>query len=492
MSHLAHIDREDARLAALRALELLDTPPEAEFDAIVAGAQHLFDCKIAYVALIDANRQWFKASCGLDASETSREVSFCTLTIANDDLLVIPDTHADERFAHNPLVVGPPHVRFYAGVPLRVKDPTCEALLPIGTICVADDRPHSPAADKLAVLTGMARVVEALIDARRLSRDSLRLVLERQDALDEMARTQRLLTHAERMARIGSWRLEIPTGHVHWSEQTYAIHALEPHLDEPLAEALSFYSKPDRALLNDAIERCARDGTPWDLELDLTDARGVVRRVRTLGEIDRRGGERVAIMGVIQDITERHHFERHLLAAARTDELTGLPSRRAFNLEVEQLLNTAGDSPPLPFALAIIDLDRFKEVNDRLGHAAGDDVLQRMAGKLQGADYLGANFVARVGGDEFVVLMMGGDTSDRLPGCLSRLLADLRLEVTDRGDIIQVSATIGACLCDEELRNRSALLKAADDALYRAKARQRGVAAIAGREEVIRRDPHSC
>src|SRR5438552_996113 len=66
MSHLAHIAREDARLTALRALELLDTPPEAEFDAIVAGARHLFDCKIAYVALIDANRQWFKASCGLD------------------------------------------------------------------------------------------------------------------------------------------------------------------------------------------------------------------------------------------------------------------------------------------------------------------------------------------------------------------------------------------------------------------------------------------
>jgi hypothetical protein len=63
---------------------------------------HLFDCKIAYVALIDANRQWFKASCGLDASETARDVSFCTRTIANDDLLVIPDTHADERFAHNP------------------------------------------------------------------------------------------------------------------------------------------------------------------------------------------------------------------------------------------------------------------------------------------------------------------------------------------------------------------------------------------------------
>lgn len=168
-----------------------------------------------------------------------------------------------------------------------------------------------------------------------------------------------------------------------------------------------------------------------------------------------------------------------------------MPSRRAFNLEVEQLLNTASDSPPLPFAMAIIDLDRFKEVNDRLSHAAGDDVLQRMAAKLQDTDYLGANFVARLGGDEFVLLLTGGDAGDRLPGCLSRLLADLRLEVTDRGDLIEVSATIGACLCDEEFRSRSALLKAADDALYRAKARQRGVAAIAGREELIQRDPRS-
>lgn len=335
----------------------------------------------------------------------------------------------------------------------------------------------------------MARVVEALLAARRLSRDSLRLVLERQDALDEMARTQRLLTQAERMARIGSWRLEIATGHVHWSEQTYAIHALEPHSEEPLAKALSFYSAVDRTKLVEAIERCSIDGTPWDLELDLTDARGVSRRVRTLGEIDCRGGQRIAIMGVIQDITERHHFERRLLVAARTDDLTGIPSRRAFNLELEQLLETSSREDAQPFALAIIDLDRFKEVNDRLGHAAGDEVLQCMAAKLQSAHYPGTHFVARLGGDEFVLLLSGPSVPKQLTDCLVGLLGELRQSVADGSESIQVSATIGACLFGPEVRSRSALLKAADGALYKAKACRRGTAVIAGQDKVIERDP---
>jgi hypothetical protein len=96
------------------------------------------------------------------------------------------------------------------------------------------------------MLQGMARVIEALLESRRLSQESIRLALERQDALDEMARTQRLLQQAERMARIGSWRLELATGHVQWSDQTYAIHGLEPGSDEMLDHALSFYPDGDQ------------------------------------------------------------------------------------------------------------------------------------------------------------------------------------------------------------------------------------------------------
>lgn len=490
MSETSDGPNEVGRLAALRALELLDTPPEAEFDAVVAAAQHLFDCKMAYVSLIDANRQWFKARCGIDATETARDVSFCTHVVATDAMLVIPDTLGDDRFSSNPHVVGPPYVRFYVGVPLHASAEHDGVALPVATLCVADDRPHDPEPEKLEVLRGLARVVEALLAARRVSRESLRLAIERQDAIDEMTRTQRLLQHAERMARIGSWRLELASGQVHWSEQTYAIHGLEPHAQEPLATALSFYGDEDRSRLETAIEACASDGTPWDIEVDLTDARGLLRRVRTLGEIEERVGERVAIMGVIQDVTDRYRYERHLREVARTDELTGMPSRRAFNEELGRDLQDA-DRSEVPVALAIIDLDRFKEVNDRLGHAAGDEVLVAMANKLQAADYLGDRVTARFGGDEFVLLMRGEDVPARLSINLPRLLGDLCYIAGHGAAQVQVTATIGACVSKPRQCDRSTLLKLADDALYRAKSADRGTAAIARQSGLISADPRS-
>jgi hypothetical protein len=280
MVNITGIVDEVARLKALRALDMLDTPPEAEFDAIAAGARHLFDCKFAFVSLIDADRQWFKAACGLEASETPRDVSFCTHTVAADDLLVITDARQDIRFATNPMVVETPFVRFYAGVPLRVTPPGGGAALPIGTLCVADDNPQDPTPDKLEILIGMARVAEALLEARRTSKENLQLALDRQEALDDMARTHRLLQHAERMARIGSWRLELESGQLHWSDQTYTIHGLAPGSQEQLGTAMQFYPEDDRAKLEAALDRCAQLGTAWDLELNFTDAQGRPRRVR--------------------------------------------------------------------------------------------------------------------------------------------------------------------------------------------------------------------
>lgn len=473
---------EQARLAALRALDVLDTPPEAEFDAIAAGARHLFSCKFAFVSLIDESRQWFKAACGLPASETPRELSFCTHAVAADDVLVIPDASIDVRFANNPAVIGGPFIRFYAGVPLRVTAPGFTRL-PIGTLCVADDQPHEPGPEKLAILAGMARVIEALLEARRTSRESLRLALDRQDALDEMARTHRLLQHAERMARIGSWRLELPSGQVHWSDQTYAIHGINPGSHELLATAMQFYPVSDRAKLEAAIERCAQQGTPWDLELNFTDAQGQPRRVRTLGEIDQRLDKRVAIMGVVQDITDRYRFERRLVAVARTDELTGIPSRRAFNEELEIALERARNGAA--FIVAIIDLDRFKEVNDRLGHAKGDEVLRMVASKLRAARYLAVHSIARLGGDEFVLILRAKRTQEQLARDIARLLTDLRHPVPASTGVIMVSSTIGACSYGQGNIDRSSLLKNADDALYRAKRIARGTGAIAGSETLI-------
>lgn len=147
-----------ARLQALRALLVLDTPPEERFDRIVRFAAEEFDVPIALVSLVDQDRQWFKAKVGLDACETSRDASFCGHAIVQDAVLVVEDALQDERFADNPLVTGPPHIRFYAGAPLQL--PGGQR---IGTLCLLDRQPRTLAALDLSILGGLRQlVVEAL------------------------------------------------------------------------------------------------------------------------------------------------------------------------------------------------------------------------------------------------------------------------------------------------------------------------------------------
>jgi GAF domain-containing protein len=150
-------DRE--RLQALRALLILDTPPEERFDRVARFAADEFDVPMAFVSLVDEKRQWFKARVGLDTCETDRERSFCGHAILKPEFFVVEDTHADERFADNPLVTGEPHLRFYAGAPLQL--PGGER---VGTLCLADRRPRTLDAVDLAILGSLRDlVVEELV-----------------------------------------------------------------------------------------------------------------------------------------------------------------------------------------------------------------------------------------------------------------------------------------------------------------------------------------
>lgn len=162
---------EADRLADLQALELLDTPPEERFDRIVRLAMGLFDVPIAYIALIDADRQWFKAKCGLSPEHTGRDESFCGHTILQDDMLVVPDARTDPRFHDNPLVVGEPFIRFYAGHPLAGRSGGN-----VGTLCLADSRPRQLSKHEATLLRELAGVAEreiGLVDLARLQRQLL-------------------------------------------------------------------------------------------------------------------------------------------------------------------------------------------------------------------------------------------------------------------------------------------------------------------------------
>jgi GAF domain-containing protein len=157
---------EDDRLHALRQLLILDTPPEERFDRIVTFAAQEFDMPMTIITLIDANRQWFKASLGMGSvCETSRGVSFCGHAILSNDIMVVTDATKDQRFFDNPFVIGEPHVRFYIGAPL-----TLPSGQNVGTLCMIDTAPHDMDAVGLAILSSLRDlVVEELINQETLS-----------------------------------------------------------------------------------------------------------------------------------------------------------------------------------------------------------------------------------------------------------------------------------------------------------------------------------
>lgn len=156
-------EQEALRLRDLQNLGLLDSGKEAAYDDLVRLAADVCDVPIAAVSLVDSDRQWFKAQCGLAAAQTPREQSFCSHAILRpDELMVVPDATQDPRFAQNPLVLGEPHIRFYAGAPLV--SARGQAL---GALCVIDNKPRTLSDAQQRALLALARQVGALIELRR-------------------------------------------------------------------------------------------------------------------------------------------------------------------------------------------------------------------------------------------------------------------------------------------------------------------------------------
>ena len=155
---------EASRLATLKSLAVLDTPPEERFDRLTRMCKRLFGVPIALVSLVDENRQWFKSCVGLNVSETPRDISFCGHAILGDEIFIIPDAMQDLRFADNPLVVDAPHIRFYAGCPLRSANGS-----KLGTLCIIDREPRQLTDEDLETLQDLAGMAERELEAVQLA-----------------------------------------------------------------------------------------------------------------------------------------------------------------------------------------------------------------------------------------------------------------------------------------------------------------------------------
>jgi adenylate cyclase len=190
---------EEARLNALRALQLLDTASEQRFDRITRMTQKAFDVPIAYVALVDADRQWFKSRIGLEPQQTPRNTSFCGHAILQDDALVIPDARRDTRFAGNPMVLGEPFARFYAGLPLRAQNG-----YKVGTLCVIDKRPRQFGPSEIETLQHLGALVEREFELA----DALALKAQAEELRAAREASERKLTETLAQLRAAKSRTE--------------------------------------------------------------------------------------------------------------------------------------------------------------------------------------------------------------------------------------------------------------------------------------------
>ena len=454
---------ESERIRALNDAHILDSGPAPDFDAVVALVRDILHVPICVVSLVDKNRQWFKAKCGIDVEGTSRAIAFCSYAILSDEILVIEDARMDERFSDNPLVTGSQQIRFYAGAPLLLSPG-----LALGTLCVLGTEARKLDPFEILILQRLAKVVTGLVRGHGRAHEAARLAGETREQARALALRERRFLQTERIARVGGWEIDLGTKTVSWSDEAYRIHGVAVGTPVDLDLALSAYSRTARDRLEALLERSLAGGTGYDEEFEFVAACGTRKWVRTVGEVEFYEGAPKRLFGTLQDVTERHRVEERLWRAANFDGLTSLVNRNRFD-EILHVENMAGGSIS---GMLMVDADHLKDINDTLGHDAGDELIRVVAQRLR--DAVGhAGTVARVGGDEFAVLLSDPIDYAALETLASGILASMIPWHFFRGSTLKPIVSIGGAI-RETTDTGEDLRQCADLALYNAKETRRG------------------
>ncbi|HEV2609970.1 MAG TPA: EAL domain-containing protein [Noviherbaspirillum sp.] len=301
------IRNEQARLEALKSFQILDTSREETFDRLAALAARICETPMAIITLIDEERQWFKATVGLDVRETERAISFCTYTIHAKDLLLVPDATTDPRFLGNPLVTNQPGIRAYAGVPLITSDGFA-----IGSLAVLDTTPRQMKDAQLAALHLLADHVMKEFELRLRRLNVEQLLEERTAHADAYKRQTRHLNNAQHVAGVGSWELGLENNVLYWSEETYRIFGVERDLFKPDFDALMSLIHPeDRAKMMTAQQQVLQGVRHLDIEHRVIRPGGEIRHVQERAELIDVDGQLV-LSGTVRDITVERKTQEHL------------------------------------------------------------------------------------------------------------------------------------------------------------------------------------
>jgi len=447
-----------ARLEAILSMELETIPDREVFSRITLLVSMMLDCPIGLLSIVEQDRQWFLGRTGTALEETPINASFCAICVEQGGPLLIGDARIDERLHDNPLVTGAPFIRSYLGVPIRT-----DGGVILGALCAISPEPQSFRSEQIAQLAILGELAQQSI-ALHLRTRELSL------ANAALNHSSQIFRQAERAANVGSWRVDLATNQLYWSDQVFAINGLEHGRGINIDQAIGLYEPDDRDMVIAKLEQTIADGKPFMFETSIRRQDGQQRRVRVVGERVDVGGKPDSVAGIILDCTDEHVRNVALKRAAERDRLTGLYNRAHFDRRLAEAMQRAEAEP---VTVALLDLDGFKDVNDTLGHLAGDQVLEAIAGHLKLRIPKGV-FLARWGGDEFAMLFPPAMTLDDVTAFLNALLADFN-EIAPMGSALHnIGATCGVARMTDAASSEE-IMRRADLALYRGKNDGRGV-----------------
>ena len=279
---------------------------------------------------------------------------------------------------------------------------------------------------------------------------------------------------ATRAAKIGIWDWDVVTNCLLWDERMYELYDIPPGDFYQIYEAWEAALHPDDLVSYRAAVQQALDGeNDFNCEFRIRWPDGTVRYIESFAIVQRDAqGQPVRMIGVNFDISDRKQAEEQLIYSALHDTLTDLPNRALLTSRLELAIQRAQRSPTYHFAVLFLDLDQFKVINDSLGHLVGDQLLLIVAQKLQSTIRL-TDVAARLGGDEFVLLLEQIPDLSTVIHIAERLLAEFNRPTPIDGHNIFVTTSIGIVWGSNTYTEASDLLRDADIALYRAKAKGR-------------------
>jgi len=293
--------------------------------------------------------------------------------------------------------------------------------------------------------------------------------IARKQAESALANNEQHLAEAQQIAHVGSWEWSLSSNTITWSDEFYRIHRSNPQDFHHAPEGyLTVVYPADKRLLLRTVSNAFRKRQPFDFECRIVCPDGAVRVMQARGRPLIDGHERITgMLGTGQDITERKEAQQRLQQLAHFDVLTGLPNRRLFHDSLQNAMSMA-DSHGWMVFLLFLDLDSFKDINDSLGHAVGDELLCQVGRRLQECLRL-RDTVARLGGDEFgMVLLTPSDP--QFAAKVARKVQDaLSVPFEVEGHRVSTTASIGITVYPVDAADMHSLVRYADLAMYEAK-----------------------